>query len=316
MIQGGDITKGDGTGGESIYGGEFEDENLSWRDIDAEGLLCMANRGKGTNSSQFFITLVPCPHLNGKHTVFGYLVSGEEVIKQMASVQVDDDDRPVTPLLIAHCGELERRKKLPERQESSRNIASAIEDNDRGRRKRRRTTSRSPSPDDEISRKPHHKRDRRRSDLEMDSTLRGRATRRGGSESISPFPEDGNEKRRRKHRRPHHRRSQSPSRGAAQTHTEDDVYERRRQRSLPNQYREEDRQLEDRRDRGDSRRDGGYRERRGGYDSWRGRDLDRRDKWRDRGQDEGRLGGTGDEAVSEGGIRFKGRGTMKYRENW
>lgn len=53
MVQGGDITKGDGTGGDSIYGGEFEDENLDWREIDAPGLVCMANRGKGTNSSQY-----------------------------------------------------------------------------------------------------------------------------------------------------------------------------------------------------------------------------------------------------------------------
>ena len=52
MVQGGDITSGDGTGGQSIYGNEFEDENLGWREIDKDGLLCMANRGKGTNSSQ------------------------------------------------------------------------------------------------------------------------------------------------------------------------------------------------------------------------------------------------------------------------
>ena len=52
MIQGGDITVGNGTGGQSIYGGEFEDENLGWRDVDTDGLLCMANRGKATNSSQ------------------------------------------------------------------------------------------------------------------------------------------------------------------------------------------------------------------------------------------------------------------------
>ena len=52
MIQGGDITTGDGTGGQSIYGGEFADENIGWREIDREGLVCMANRGKGTNTSQ------------------------------------------------------------------------------------------------------------------------------------------------------------------------------------------------------------------------------------------------------------------------
>jgi len=53
MIQGGDITKGDGTGGLSIYGNTFEDENLDWRSMDASGLVCMANRGKDTNSSQY-----------------------------------------------------------------------------------------------------------------------------------------------------------------------------------------------------------------------------------------------------------------------
>ena len=53
MIQGGDITKGDGTGGMSIYGSTFEDENLDWRSMDASGLVCMANRGKDTNSSQY-----------------------------------------------------------------------------------------------------------------------------------------------------------------------------------------------------------------------------------------------------------------------
>ncbi|KAG8680124.1 cytochrome P450 monooxygenase 11, partial [Ceratobasidium sp. 395] len=69
MIQGGDFTKRNGTGGESIYGHPFEDENFD-RDVDAEGLLVMANRGPNTNSSQFFITVRPCPHLNGKHVVF------------------------------------------------------------------------------------------------------------------------------------------------------------------------------------------------------------------------------------------------------
>lgn len=53
MVQGGDITAGDGTGGASIYGGNFEDENIGWRKIDTKGLLCMANRGKNTNSSQY-----------------------------------------------------------------------------------------------------------------------------------------------------------------------------------------------------------------------------------------------------------------------
>ncbi|KAG5639805.1 cytochrome P450 monooxygenase 11, partial [Asterophora parasitica] len=64
MIQGGDFTKFNGTGGESIYGGTFADEDLT-RPLDAEALLCMANKGPNTNNSQFFVTLRACPHLNG-----------------------------------------------------------------------------------------------------------------------------------------------------------------------------------------------------------------------------------------------------------
>lgn len=70
MIQGGDFTGQAGKGGESIYGGTFEDEDLS-RNIDESGLLVMANRGKNTNGSQFFVSLRPCPHLDGKHVVMG-----------------------------------------------------------------------------------------------------------------------------------------------------------------------------------------------------------------------------------------------------
>ncbi|OCK92487.1 uncharacterized protein K441DRAFT_697880 [Cenococcum geophilum 1.58] len=113
MIQGGDITKGDGTGGTSIYGEQFEDENIGWREIDAAGLVCMANRGRNTNGSQFFITLAPCTHLNAKHTVFGHLVSGQPILEQLASLQTDKDDRPLTPVLISNSGELERRTKTP-----------------------------------------------------------------------------------------------------------------------------------------------------------------------------------------------------------
>ncbi|KAF3919379.1 Phosphatase [Orbilia brochopaga] len=94
MIQGGDITRGDGKGGMSIYGDTFEDENLGWCDIDKEGLVCMANRGKDTNSSQFFITCAPCDHLNGKHTVFGHVVAGMQFVKQIETVKVDASDKP------------------------------------------------------------------------------------------------------------------------------------------------------------------------------------------------------------------------------
>ncbi|KAF9818798.1 hypothetical protein IEO21_02578 [Rhodonia placenta] len=119
MIQGGgasffgyDFTKRNGTGGESIYGGTFADEDLT-RPLDSEGLLCMANRGSNTNGSQFFITLRDCPHLNGKHVVFGRVIRGyHEVVEKITDVPVDEKDRPQVPVIIHNCGELVLRSKV------------------------------------------------------------------------------------------------------------------------------------------------------------------------------------------------------------
>ena len=85
MAQGGDFTSFNGTGGESIYGMKFEDENFQNKHT-GPGLLSMANAGKNTNGSQFFITFDAFPHLDGKHVVFGKVTSGLEVVQAMASV--------------------------------------------------------------------------------------------------------------------------------------------------------------------------------------------------------------------------------------
>ncbi|KAK0235734.1 cyclophilin-like domain-containing protein [Armillaria nabsnona] len=147
MIQGGDFTKRNGTGGESIYGGMFPDEDLT-RPLDSEALLCMANRGPNTNGSQFFITLRECPHLNGKHVVFGKVIRGyDDVVKKIVDVPVDAKDRPTTPVTITSCGELELRKKQPSKRDRS--ISEEQENEDH----RKRSHQRSPSTESEPSRR-------------------------------------------------------------------------------------------------------------------------------------------------------------------
>ncbi len=93
MVQGGDPT-GTGSGGNSLWGGDFEDE-ISDLTFDKPGLLAMANRGPNTNGSQFFITTVPTGWLNGNHTIFGQVTSGYDVVTKIENTKTGPGDRPV-----------------------------------------------------------------------------------------------------------------------------------------------------------------------------------------------------------------------------
>ncbi len=99
MIQGGDPT-GTGRGGESIWGKPFKDECTPSLKFDKEGLLAMANAGPNTNGSQFFITTTQTPHLNMRHTIFGEVVSGYDVVQKIESAPTDSSDRPRSPQKI------------------------------------------------------------------------------------------------------------------------------------------------------------------------------------------------------------------------
>jgi peptidylprolyl isomerase len=105
MIQGGDFTRGNGTGGESIYGEKFPDEKFAFKH-ETPGLLSMANAGPNTNGSQFFITTVPTPWLDGRHVIFGRVIDGMEVVERIESLGTSPSGQTKLPISIADCGEL------------------------------------------------------------------------------------------------------------------------------------------------------------------------------------------------------------------
>lgn len=99
MIQGGDPS-GTGRGGQSVFGKSFDDEFKPNVTFDKAGLLAMANAGPNTNGSQFFITTVATPHLNGRHTIFGEVVEGMKVVRQIENIEVDMRSKPQKQQLI------------------------------------------------------------------------------------------------------------------------------------------------------------------------------------------------------------------------
>jgi peptidyl-prolyl isomerase G (cyclophilin G) len=320
MVQGGDIERGDGTGVASIYGGEYEDESLGWRDIDEPGLLCSANRGPDSNGSQFFITIDNCTHLKSKHTVFGRMISGQETLEKITNVAVDTNDKPLQPVLISRCGELEKKGKQKQKQPVVKDSAVSTDSRDRGRRRRS-------GSDVDMSASPQPRpvqRNRRQSDNIIDEGLRGRPRQRSTSHSPSQAIEESSESEPESATEIHKRkRSQSPSRHNADPtpHNDETSDGQRRRRSLPNQYAEDRARRtygEEDRYRPSPRRDNThYAGRRD--DRPRQRQDDRYRPRNDRFNDDGRLDGGRLDNDGVGGendppVKYKGRGSMKYRE--
>ncbi|XP_053327945.1 peptidyl-prolyl cis-trans isomerase G-like [Spea bombifrons] len=112
MIQGGDFSEGNGRGGESIYGRFFEGNNENYFiSHDKEFMLSMANRGRGRNGSQFFITTKPAPQLDRLYVVFGQLISGHEVVREIENQKTDIFDKPYIGVKIEDCGEVTQKSE-------------------------------------------------------------------------------------------------------------------------------------------------------------------------------------------------------------
>lgn len=114
-MQGGDTTNRNGTGGMSIYGSKFEDEGV-WLPHTTGGLLSMANSGPNTNGSQFFITYKTTPWLDGKHTVFGRVISGFDICKRAEAIETGASDVPKQEVTVVDCGELKDEEKIQKEQ--------------------------------------------------------------------------------------------------------------------------------------------------------------------------------------------------------
>ncbi|KAL2630121.1 hypothetical protein R1flu_014807 [Riccia fluitans] len=215
MAQGGDFSKRNGTGGESIYGGKFSDENFK-HFHDGAGVLSMANAGPNTNGSQFFLTFKSAAHLNGKHVVFGKVIEGLDVLKKIEAQPTGQRNGqkyvPDVPIKIVNCGEIphgkdtvmsatDAEKKKQKKVKAVKHASSSDEDEyeePRGKSKHRRL------PKD----RRRKKRRRQYSESDSDSSTESETDSETSSESdsdsssSSDLSDSSEEDRKRKKRKP------------------------------------------------------------------------------------------------------------------
>ncbi|OMP04948.1 hypothetical protein COLO4_09177 [Corchorus olitorius] len=198
MAQGGDFSKGNGTGGESIYGGKFADENFKLTH-DGFGHLSMANSGPNTNGSQFFITFKPQPHLNGKHVVFGKVIKGLDTLKKIELVGTGDG-KPAKPVKISDCGEISENKvsdavgKAKGKEKKSEKVTSSDSSDGKARRRGKKSLK-----DTRKKRKRRYSSsDSYSSDSDSDSDSDSYSSDSDGSASESSSSSDGRRHRRKR----------------------------------------------------------------------------------------------------------------------
>ncbi|CAM9725042.1 unnamed protein product [Ectocarpus sp. 13 AM-2016] len=225
MCQGGDFERRNGTGGESIYGGKFKDEPAGLKlKHNKKHLLSMANAGRNSNGSQFFITTHPASHLDGLHVVFGELESGADTLAKMSEVETDKKDAPISlqRVIIEDCGELLASRSSSSkhhRRHSSRDVGREEEagggDSDDGRangvgsgmKKRQSGGAARDAPD-----KKKEKRDRKA--LKKERKKEKKAEKKRLKKSKRKGEEGEGKKKQKKHRR-HHRRHDDSDGGSS-----------------------------------------------------------------------------------------------------